>query len=237
MAVSPQKTADSLTADYGSYVHPNKNKDSPFSALLVGVPGAGKSFVIKKLAETHPEHNAVILNIGDLMYELALSKYSGVITNRDDMRNKLTQTQQETLRDEAIKNVAQKTQQKGATYFIDTHLTVENPAGYLGGVPPAFFNTLKPDFILLVEDTPDAISRRRTKDNNAGKRVRDPNQNKIDHHQRLNRLVAEKITSNANIPLLITGYSPDGDEGAKKDAQTIHKFLKENATKMRQTTN
>jgi adenylate kinase len=48
--------------------------------------------------------------------------------------------------------------------IIDTHMSINTPAGFLPGLPYHVLQVLKPEMFILIEARPDEISSRRIKD-------------------------------------------------------------------------
>ncbi|MBR1610796.1 MAG: adenylate kinase, partial [Methanobrevibacter sp.] len=69
--------------------------------------------------------------------------------------------------------------------IVDTHCTINTPAGFLPGLPIWVLEQLQPDLFVLIEANPDEIIYRRLNDET---RERDVQKAKdIDLHQQMNR--------------------------------------------------
>jgi len=72
--------------------------------------------------------------------------------------------------------------------LLDTHATIRTPMGYLLGFPKEVIETIRPNFIVIIEATPSEILGRRLRDL---KRDRDvETEEQIQRHQDLNRAAA-----------------------------------------------
>ena len=127
--------------------------------LVVGVPGVGKTSVINE-AKKYLKYEFRVVNMGDIMFELAKEKYN--INNRDEIRKKLTFDQQKEIQKEAIKRI--KEMEKESDIILDTHLVIENYEGYIPGMLKEYAEILKPDGIAVIISDPDKIFVRRLRD-------------------------------------------------------------------------
>ncbi|VVB52109.1 Adenylate kinase [uncultured archaeon] len=180
-----------------------KPAKAPIVLLIFGVPGVGKSYVMKVFQEAHKDYEVKILNYGDVMFEVASKNYG--IKHRDEMRAKLSVEQQKEIQLKAASSIAEKSRlgTNKMVYCVDTHATVETPNGYLIGVPPSVFNILNPDAIFLFNHNPEVVSKQRIKDNEAGLRKRDPSTENIVRHQTVNQLVVEETAKACGVPAVI----------------------------------
>ena len=128
--------------------------------VVTGIPGVGKTTVMKKAAEGM---DIQFVTFGTVMVEIA--KETGLVKDRDDMR-KLTLEQQKSLQ---IKS-AEKDASMG-NVILDTHCTVKTPKGYMPGLPEWVIKKISPTAIVLVEADPEEIFNRRAK-NKIGYRTR-----------------------------------------------------------------
>ncbi len=93
--------------------------------VVTGIPGVGKTTVMKKAAEGM---DIEFVTFGTIMIDIA--KEIGLVKDRDEMR-KLTLDQQRDLQIRAaekaggMKNVV-----------VDTHCTIKTPKGYMPGTEP-----------------------------------------------------------------------------------------------------
>lgn len=124
--------------------------------VVVAVPGAGKSTILKKILEKIPDLKVV--NFGDYMFEEA--KKSLGISDRDEMRRKIRPTDYRDLQERAAKEIAK----LDGNLIIDTHAAIKTPFGYYPGLPSRVAEILKPDAIVMLEFRPEDILQRRMKD-------------------------------------------------------------------------
>jgi len=127
--------------------------------IVVGVPGVGKTSVINE-AKKYLKYEFKVVNMGDIMLELAKEKYN--INNRDEIRKKLTFEQQKELQKEAIKRI--KEMEKESDVILDTHLVIESYEGYIAGTLREYAEILRPDGIVVIISDPDKIFVRRLRD-------------------------------------------------------------------------
>lgn len=146
-------------------------------ALVIGVPGVGKTAVLKKAKEKLPDHK--VLNFGTQMLETA--KKQGIIEHRDQIR-KLQPKKMKELQKKAAEKIAKK-----KNILIDTHLTQQTPKGILPGMPKWILNELSIDKVILIEAKPENINKRRKKDET---RERSDFKLPPEEHQKLNRYYA-----------------------------------------------
>jgi len=124
--------------------------------VVVAVPGAGKSTILKKLLEKTPDLKVV--NFGDYMFEEA--KKSLGISDRDEMRRKIKPTDYKSLQEKAAMEISK----LRGDLIIDTHAAIKTPYGYYPGMPSKVVETLNPDAIVALEFRPEDILQRRMKD-------------------------------------------------------------------------
>jgi len=124
--------------------------------VVVAVPGAGKSTILKKLVEKIP--TLKVVNFGDYMFEEA--KKSLGISDRDEMRRKIKPTDYKALQEKAAKEIAK----LEGDLIIDTHAAIKTPFGYYPGLPSKVVEALEPDAIVVLEFRPEDILQRRMKD-------------------------------------------------------------------------
>ena len=145
--------------------------------VVTGIPGVGKTTVMKKAAEGM---DIEFVTFGTVMSEIAIE--SGLVKDRDEMR-KLTLEQQKDLQIKSAEKVASM-----GNVILDTHCTVKTPKGYLPGLPEWVIKKLKPTAIVVVEADPKEIFDRRANDPT---RNRDSDTvEQINEHQMMNRSAA-----------------------------------------------
>ncbi len=142
--------------------------------IVMGVPGAGKTSVLKGVMERKQEYK--IVNYGDLMLGVFGEKYG--VKDRDEMR-KTSVAQQKAVQ----KTVAERLSKMDGKVILDTHCSIRTPKGYLPGLPFALLKKLKVDGLVLVSATVDEICGRRKKDKT---RIREANKGEIAEHLEIN---------------------------------------------------
>ena len=117
----------------------------------MGVPGAGKSTILKSLKTDYK-----IINYGDLMLEIEKREFG--IKDRDDMR-KLPIEKQKL----AQKLVAEELAKMPRKVILDTHCSVSTPSGYYPGLPFEFLSLWKVEALVYITgDIEEIIQRRKT---------------------------------------------------------------------------
>jgi len=154
--------------------------------VVVAVPGAGKSTILKKLVEKIP--GLRIANFGDYMFEEA-RRILG-ITDRDEMRRRIKPTDYKELQERAAEEISK----LNGDLIIDTHAAIKTPYGYYPGMPSKVVETLKPDAIVVLEFRPEDILQRRMKDLQAAegqRRIREVEAaEEVEEHQMIARELA-----------------------------------------------
>ncbi len=175
--------------------------------IVMGVPGAGKTSVLKGVTEKKPEYK--IVNYGDLMLEIFREKYG--VQNRDDMR-KASVAQQKAVQEA----VAEKLSRMDEKVILDTHCSILTPKGYLPGLPFELLKKLKVDRLVLVSATVDEIYGRRKNDKT---RTREVNRDEITEHLGINMGYLAAYSAFAGAPAMVI-LSRDG-----KLPESIEKFV------------
>lgn len=125
-------------------------------AVVVGVPGVGKTTVVDKLVSGYK--GARLVNFGTVMLETGISL--GLVKHRDEMRKLPVETQRRLQKAAATKIAAM----KESLVVVDTHLFIRTPEGYWPGLPFDVVRAMKPTHLILVEATPKEITHRRAAD-------------------------------------------------------------------------
>jgi adenylate kinase len=148
--------------------------------VLTGIPGSGSTTVLNKTLE---KVDYIHINYGDMMVETAKEK--NIVDNRDELRKLYPDVQKE-LQLAAAKKIKEKS--KTENVIVDTHCTINTPAGFLPGLPEWILKELKPNQFIIIEANPDEILIRRLSDDT---RDRDKEMTKIIAlHQEINRATA-----------------------------------------------
>ncbi|RLG21908.1 adenylate kinase [Candidatus Micrarchaeota archaeon] len=179
--------------------------------IIVGVPGAGKSFVLGKALEGH-EGKYKVLTFGTLMLEMA--KEMGLADDRD----KLRYLPKEKV-DEMRLKIAEKIAAEEKDVILDTHASMKTPQGYAPGLPFEVLEKLKPKTIIIIEGRAEEIMERRKTDQEKGLRNRADfgNEKDIEEWQRINRAFVAAYCAKAGSNLvIILNEQGNADEAAKK---------------------
>ena len=145
--------------------------------VLTGIPGSGSTTVLNKALE---EVDYVQLNYGDIMTDLAIEKE--IDDNRDALRKLPAETQKE-IQAKAAKRIKERSEKDNV--IVDTHCTINTPAGFLPGLPIWVLEELQPDLFVMVEANPDEIIYRRMNDDTRSRDVEKASN--IQLHQEMNR--------------------------------------------------
>ena len=127
-------------------------------AIIVGIPGVGKTTLITHAAEMlNQKRKTTVVIFGTIMFEEA--KKMG-LKNRDEMR-KMSVEDQRRLQDLAAQRI---TEMKDDIVIIDTHLFINTDEGYYPGLPMRLLNIMKPTNMVMVAADPSEIAERRKSD-------------------------------------------------------------------------
>ncbi|HVX03187.1 MAG TPA: adenylate kinase [Nitrososphaera sp.] len=131
-------------------------------AIIVGIPGVGKTTVITRAAEllsslSSQRRKATVVTYGTLMFEEA--QKIGV-KNRDEMR-RLPVEQQKNLQEMAARRIAD---MQDDIVIVDTHLFISTREGYYPGLPMRLVTIMNPTNLIMVAADPHEIAGRRKND-------------------------------------------------------------------------
>lgn len=127
-------------------------------AIIVGIPGVGKTTLITRAAEMlNQARKTTVVIFGTVMFEEA--KKMG-LKNRDEMR-RMSIEDQRRLQDLAAQRI---TEMKDDIVMIDTHLFINTDEGYYPGLPMRLLSIMKPTNIVMVAADPSEIAKRRKSD-------------------------------------------------------------------------
>jgi adenylate kinase len=126
-------------------------------AIIVGIPGVGKTTVITRSAEMlNQKHKTTVVVFGTVMFEEA--KKMG-LKSRDEMR-KMPVEDQRHLQEMAAQRIAD---MKDDIVLIDTHLFINTGEGYYPGLPMRLLNIMKPtNLVMVAADAKEIAERRKT---------------------------------------------------------------------------
>ena len=176
--------------------------------VVTGIPGVGKTTVMKRAAEGM---DIKFVTFGTVMIDIA--KEMNLVENRDEMR-KLSLEQQKELQIKTAEKIGTM-----KNVIVDTHCTIKTPKGYLPGLPEWVVKKLNPTAIVVVEADPEEIYNRRAKDTT---RSRDPDsKEKIDEHQQINRAAAMAYAALTGATVKIVFNHDDAIEDAVKEAAPV----------------
>jgi adenylate kinase len=148
--------------------------------VVAGIPGSGSTTVLK---HTLKETDYVHVNYGDVMLEIA--QKMKLVEDRDSLRKLPPETQKE-VQKKAAKTIRDRAENTNT--IVDTHCTINTPAGFLPGLPQWVLEELQPDMFILIEADGDEILMRRISDTT---RTRDMERLcDIELHQEMNRATA-----------------------------------------------
>lgn len=129
-------------------------------AIIVGIPGVGKTTVITRAAELLNKKRKIttVVVFGTVMFEEAKKKLG--LKSRDDMRRMPVEDQRR-LQEMAAQRIAE---MKDDIVLVDTHLFINTGEGYYPGLPMRLLNIMKPTNIVMVAADPGEIAERRKTD-------------------------------------------------------------------------
>lgn len=129
-------------------------------AIIVGIPGVGKTTVITRAAEllNKRRKTTTVVVFGTVMFEEAKKKLG--LKSRDDMRRMPVEDQRR-LQEMAAQRIAE---MKDDIVLVDTHLFINTGEGYYPGLPMGLLNIMKPTNIVMVAADPGEIAERRKTD-------------------------------------------------------------------------
>jgi adenylate kinase len=144
--------------------------------IVAGVPGAGKSTVLlESWQRVGKELNYSIVSFGTEMLEMC--KESGLVANRDEMRN-LGADQQEEMQWRTTKRIVERPE----NILLDTHCTIKTGSGsYLPGFTPRMLERMSPRAIILVDAHEAEIRGRRRLDKSRPLRTIESQEDILEH--------------------------------------------------------
>lgn len=127
-------------------------------AIIVGIPGVGKTTVITRAAEMlNEKRKTTVVVFGTVMFEEA--KKMG-LKSRDEMRRMPVEDQRR-LQETTAQRIAE---MRDDILLIDTHLFINTGEGYYPGLPMRLLNIMKPTNMVMVAADASEIAERRKAD-------------------------------------------------------------------------
>ena len=126
-------------------------------AIIVGIPGVGKTTVITRAAEIlNQKYKTTVVVFGTVMFEEAKKKG---LKSRDEMR-RMPVEDQRNLQEMAAQRIAH---MRDDIVLIDTHLFINTAEGYYPGLPMRLLNIMKPtNLVMVAADAKEIAGRRKT---------------------------------------------------------------------------
>ena len=128
-------------------------------AVIVGIPGVGKTTLITRAAEIlNRKRKTTVVIFGTVMFEEAKKRIG--LKNRDELRRMAVEDQRR-LQDLAAQRI---TEMNDDIVIIDTHLFINTDEGYYPGLPMRLLSIMKPTNMVMVAADPSEIAARRKSD-------------------------------------------------------------------------
>ena len=179
-------------------------------AIVVGIPGVGKTTVITRAVEMLNKSgiNAKIVVFGTLMFEEAVKMG---VKHRDELR-KMPVEQQRKLQDMTAQRIADMTDR---VIMVDTHLFINTNEGYYPGLPIHLLNIMKPTNFIMVAADPKEILNRRLGDKTRNRDI--INEDDIEHELEIAQVMVASCSILTGAPFTIV-MNNDGkvDEAAEQ---------------------
>ncbi len=189
----------------------------PRSIIVAGVPGVGKTTVLKELENVAHEKNVPlkIVNFGNVMNELF--KKQGKEIHRDRMRREDIELQSK-IQEEAARRIGK--MPGNSALVVDTHMFVKTADGIWPGTPRRVLEQLDPSLIILIEADPEEVAARRASDTTRERESKNVGDAKAD--LQWSRNMASAIAVLAGIPIQIV-HNKDGHQ--RKAAEDLLKLI------------
>jgi len=154
--------------------------------IVMGLPGAGKTTVLKGLKTDY-----TVRNFGDLMLEVEKEMFG--IKDRDEMRKLPVEKQKA-----AQKKVYERLSHEKGKFLLDTHCSISTPQGFFPGLPFEYLKMLKVDGLVLITADVHEVAQRRSND---PARVRDVDD--IALHDQMNRAYLAAYSAFTGAPAVV----------------------------------
>jgi adenylate kinase len=187
--------------------------------IVAGVPGAGKSTLLYEAwKRVEKELNYTIVSFGTEM--LNLCKETGLVNNRDEMRN-LNPDVQEEMQWRVTKRIAERPE----NILLDTHCAIKTGSGsYLPGFTPRMLERLSPSAIILVDAHEAEIRGRRKLDTSRPMRTIESAEDILEHKV-INRAYAAAFSARTGCLLKIIQNNTGEFERAVEEFITTLRFI------------
>ncbi len=189
--------------------------DASKRAIVVGIPGVGKTTVITRASEMLNESgvSAKVVVFGTLMFEEATRLG---VKNRDELR-KMPVEEQRKLQDMTAQKIADMTD---PVIMVDTHLFISTNEGYYPGLPIHLLNIMKPTNFIMVAADPKEILNRRLGDKTRKRDI--VNEDDIGHELEIAQVMVASCSILTGAPFTIV-INNDGklDEAAGQIASVL----------------
>jgi adenylate kinase len=163
--------------------------------IVMGLPGAGKSTVLKGISSGVKQ-----VNYGTLMFGIAKEKFG--VADRDAMRKLPIESQKEVQA-----AVAERLATEEGKVILDTHCSVKTPKGYLPGLPFELLSRLEVEGVVLITAKPEELFERRGGDSG---RARDAESlEDVQEHDSMNRALLAAYAAHRGCPAKII-YNEQG---------------------------
>jgi adenylate kinase len=183
--------------------------DASKRAIVVGIPGVGKTTVITRAAEALNKKNlsAKVVVFGTLMFEEAVK--NSMVKHRDELR-KMPVEEQRRLQDMSAQRIAD---MKDQVIMVDTHLFISTREGYYPGLPIRLLNIMKPTNFVMIAANPKEILNRRLSDKSRNRDI--INEDDIEHELEIAQVMVASCSILTGAPFTIV-MNNDGklDEAA-----------------------
>lgn len=177
--------------------------------IVVGVPGCGKSSILKELRRQIP--SLTILNYGDeMLYEAKVS--------RDELRKLPLQTQREM----GIRAATRMVQQKQGVCILDTHALIRADGGFYPGLPKEVLKILNPASLVCIECSPSVILARR-KDDLLRKRDQEKEEDLALHQEWIRSYLAACAMETGALLYRLSNESPSLEQNCQPLVEWIRK--------------
>ncbi len=184
-------------------------------AVVVGVPGVGKTTVVRE-ALKRVEIREV--NYGDVFLEVAGELYG--ITNRDEIREKLTADQYRILHKRASEKIAEMAKEP---LLLDTHALISLETGFMPGFPFFVLERLPISLFVIIEADPEEVEGRRRRDaRERGMGL----EHDVALHQLLNRMavVTYAVLKGASV-YIIHNKEGEAERAGEELAEVLRKWM------------